>query len=289
MILLVSWLCSDVSALWSVTWQQSRLRSVSLPHPSRSHPHPQGVSAYQFSELPYEPHLMLALFNIFCIEFFQWKVHLGNIFSSFCYNLQLESLQNEAERLEEQKPEEAQAIREKIAEINNVWMDLKDMVMCWSCLVSHFFHSPSPSSHTTPIFNLYFFVTCIDKHLYTFVGLCASETVVDHWVSDIAFDDSSKSVMRNWVRPGSFSVSWEALIISNNGCHAHRPLLPPRTFLTAWLMLNDCWTSTSSSEMRSTPMLQSMRRLKNLAIKSQRARMTHSTCFLDRYDKRQVS
>lgn len=42
--------------------------------------------------------------------------------------LQLESLQNEAERLEEQKPEEAQAIREKIAEINNVWMDLKDMV-----------------------------------------------------------------------------------------------------------------------------------------------------------------
>lgn len=49
---------------------------------------------------------------------------------SFCYNLQLESLQNEAERLEEQKPEEAQAIREKIAEINNVWMDLKDMVMC---------------------------------------------------------------------------------------------------------------------------------------------------------------
>lgn len=42
--------------------------------------------------------------------------------------VQLESLQNEAERLEGEKPEEAQAIREKIAEINNVWMDLKDMV-----------------------------------------------------------------------------------------------------------------------------------------------------------------
>ena len=42
--------------------------------------------------------------------------------------LQLESLQSEAERLEEQKPEEADAIKEKIAEINNVWMDLKDMV-----------------------------------------------------------------------------------------------------------------------------------------------------------------
>lgn len=40
----------------------------------------------------------------------------------------MESLQGEAERLEEQKPEEAQAIRDKIAEINNVWLDLKDMV-----------------------------------------------------------------------------------------------------------------------------------------------------------------
>ena len=42
--------------------------------------------------------------------------------------LQLESLQNEAEKLQDEKPEEAAAIREKIAEINNVWMDLKDMV-----------------------------------------------------------------------------------------------------------------------------------------------------------------
>ena len=41
---------------------------------------------------------------------------------------QLESLQNEAEKLQDEKPEEAQAIREKIAEINNVWMDLKEMV-----------------------------------------------------------------------------------------------------------------------------------------------------------------
>jgi hypothetical protein len=30
--------------------------------------------------------------------------------------------------LQDEKPEEAQAIREKIAEINNVWMDLKEMV-----------------------------------------------------------------------------------------------------------------------------------------------------------------
>lgn len=42
--------------------------------------------------------------------------------------LQLESLQGEAEKLQDTKPEEAQIIREKIAEINNVWMDLKDMV-----------------------------------------------------------------------------------------------------------------------------------------------------------------
>lgn len=49
--------------------------------------------------------------------------------------LQLESLQGEAEKLQDTKPEEAQIIREKIAEINNVWMDLKDMV---SCLVMFF-------------------------------------------------------------------------------------------------------------------------------------------------------
>lgn len=30
--------------------------------------------------------------------------------------------------MQDEKPEEAQAIREKIAEINNVWMDLKEMV-----------------------------------------------------------------------------------------------------------------------------------------------------------------
>lgn len=40
----------------------------------------------------------------------------------------LESLQGEAEKLQDTKPEEAQIIREKIAEINNVWMDLKDML-----------------------------------------------------------------------------------------------------------------------------------------------------------------
>jgi len=40
----------------------------------------------------------------------------------------LESLQGEAERLEDEKPDEAEAIREKIAEINNVWVNLKDMV-----------------------------------------------------------------------------------------------------------------------------------------------------------------
>lgn len=48
---------------------------------------------------------------------------------SFLFSfLQLESLQGEAEKLQDDKPEEAQIIREKIAEINNVWMDLKDMV-----------------------------------------------------------------------------------------------------------------------------------------------------------------
>ena len=41
---------------------------------------------------------------------------------------QLESLQGEAETLEDEKPDEAAAIREKIAEINNVWVNLKDMV-----------------------------------------------------------------------------------------------------------------------------------------------------------------
>lgn len=30
--------------------------------------------------------------------------------------------------MEEEKPDEAAAIREKIAEINNVWVNLKDMV-----------------------------------------------------------------------------------------------------------------------------------------------------------------
>ena len=50
--------------------------------------------------------------------------------ASYFYVLffQLESLQNEADKLQDEKPEEAQAIREKIAEINNVWMDLKEMV-----------------------------------------------------------------------------------------------------------------------------------------------------------------
>ena len=42
--------------------------------------------------------------------------------------LQLESLQGEAEKLEDEKPDEAEAIREKIAEISNVWVNLKDMV-----------------------------------------------------------------------------------------------------------------------------------------------------------------
>ena len=45
-----------------------------------------------------------------------------------CLVFQLESLQAEADRLEEDKPDEAEAIRDKIAEINNVWVNLKDMV-----------------------------------------------------------------------------------------------------------------------------------------------------------------
>ncbi|KAK3578499.1 hypothetical protein CHS0354_007749 [Potamilus streckersoni] len=40
----------------------------------------------------------------------------------------LESLQGEAEKLEEASPEDAQSVREKIAEINNVWMNLKEML-----------------------------------------------------------------------------------------------------------------------------------------------------------------
>lgn len=46
------------------------------------------------------------------------------------FPFQVESLQVEADRLQETKPEEAQAIREKINDINNVWMDLKEMVSC---------------------------------------------------------------------------------------------------------------------------------------------------------------
>ena len=46
----------------------------------------------------------------------------------FFIGFQLEALQGEAENLEEEKPDEAAAIREKIAEINNVWVNLKDMV-----------------------------------------------------------------------------------------------------------------------------------------------------------------
>lgn len=48
----------------------------------------------------------------------------------FFFSFQVESLQVEADRLQETKPEEAQAIREKINDINNVWMDLKEMVSC---------------------------------------------------------------------------------------------------------------------------------------------------------------
>ena len=40
----------------------------------------------------------------------------------------MDSLNQEAERLEEQKPEEAAAIRGKIVEITEVWQDLKSML-----------------------------------------------------------------------------------------------------------------------------------------------------------------
>lgn len=40
----------------------------------------------------------------------------------------LDSLNKEADRLEEEKPEEAQAIREKVTQITELWEELKQMV-----------------------------------------------------------------------------------------------------------------------------------------------------------------
>jgi len=42
--------------------------------------------------------------------------------------LQRTALQAEADRLSDEKPEEAKAIREKIAQINELWLDLKQKV-----------------------------------------------------------------------------------------------------------------------------------------------------------------
>src|SRR6218665_3919614 len=41
---------------------------------------------------------------------------------------QLDSLQTEAERLQEEKPEEAAIIRDKITQLTELWQDLKQMV-----------------------------------------------------------------------------------------------------------------------------------------------------------------
>ena len=41
----------------------------------------------------------------------------------------LDSLNKEADRLQDEKPEEAAAIREKITQITELWQELKTMVM----------------------------------------------------------------------------------------------------------------------------------------------------------------
>ena len=49
------------------------------------------------------------------------------------FHVQLDSLQDEADRLKDQKPEEAEAIQVKINEMTELWTELKTMV-CVFCM-----------------------------------------------------------------------------------------------------------------------------------------------------------
>lgn len=53
-------------------------------------------------------------------------------------HLQLDGLQGEADRLSEEKPEEAEAIHQKISQITELWQELKTMVISFTHFVCQF-------------------------------------------------------------------------------------------------------------------------------------------------------
>lgn len=58
----------------------------------------------------------------------------------------LDSLNKEADRLQDEKPEEAAAIREKITQITELWQELKTMVRLCSYLASMHDHQYTASN-----------------------------------------------------------------------------------------------------------------------------------------------
>lgn len=55
-----------------------------------------------------------------------------------CFCAQLDSLNEEADRLEKEKPEEAEAIRERITQITELWLQLKEMVTFFNMAATFF-------------------------------------------------------------------------------------------------------------------------------------------------------
>lgn len=67
-------------------------------------------------------------FNFIFTSLFRVAFSIFVIYSYDPHLLQLDSLQEEADRLKDQKPEEAEAIQVKINEMTELWTELKTMV-----------------------------------------------------------------------------------------------------------------------------------------------------------------